>query len=115
MSRATSLPPIPNAIAAARATAPRAGENNAGHRKVSQSAWHRSAILSCLRCRRFLFLYHVLQEVRVGNEVNTAIRSANGSHGVAYALNSSGDTVEADFVSLSYTFREISTGGDVLR
>jgi hypothetical protein len=47
-----------------------------------------------------MFLYDMCQEVRVRNEVNTPVGPAKSSHSVAYALDCSGDAVEADFVSL---------------
>ncbi len=61
----------------------------------------------------FLLLYHVRQEVGIGDEVDATAGTADGGHSVAYALDGSGDAVEDDLIPLAYAFRDMSARGYV--
>src|SRR5829696_6997168 len=67
---------------------------------------HALGTLRCLRCR-FLLLYHVRQEVRIGDEVDASVGTADGGHSMVYTLDGSGDAVEADLIPFGYAFRDM--------
>ena len=88
---------------------------------IGSCAWNsngrrsrRLAIFVRFWCGRLLLNY-VLQELRIRNKENATVPTADGRHGVAYALDRSGDAVEADLVALGYAFRDVPARGYVLR